>query len=148
MHVDVPGFELFAAADHFREGQPREQLQIAWIGANFHAHFLHKIEINAPARELDVYRLKRVASNNAITDEIGEQPEVMLHDVWVLLTRQSHGEKGPLATGTRPNVFYVRDTSGVLWAVDAVWNGAGWEVGASRLDARRPWPPQVNVIAH
>jgi hypothetical protein len=148
VHVNVPDFVGFVTADHFREGKPRERPPITWIGANFRAHFLNKIEGSAPARELDVYRLKHFAHNDAIIDEIGGQPEVMLHDVWVLLARQSHGEKGPLQTDARPNVFYVRDSTGIFWAVDAVWSGAGWEVGASKPDELRLWDAQIYVIAH
>lgn len=146
-HVDVPQFDRFAAADYFLEGQPRERLQITWIGANFRRHFLNKIEGPTPAHELDVYHLKRFAGNDAIIGDIGGEPEVTLHDVWVLLTRQSHGEAGPLQTNARPNVFYVRDSTGLLWAVDVVWGGAGWEVGASGLNERRQWDARVDVIA-
>ena len=146
MHLNLPQFDQFVAANHFLEGQSREQLQITWIGANFRRHFLNKIEGPAPAREFDVYRLKRFAHNDTIIGEIGGEPEVMLHDIWVLLTHQSHGEQGPLQTDARPNLFYVRDSTGLLWAVDTVWGGAGWEVGASRLDEPRQWDAQIEVI--
>ena len=63
------------------------------------------------------------------------------------LERQAHGQDGPLRTDARPNVFYVRDVQNVLWAVDVVWGGAGWEIGASPLDDRRLWDAPVNVIA-
>jgi hypothetical protein len=146
-HVEVPAFTHFVAADHFREGRTPGGLSITWIGANFLRRFAHKVEEYASARELDVYELKRSAGNDAIIDDIGGQPETTLHDVWVLLERQAHGEEGPLRTDSRPNVFYVRDAEGVLWAVDAVWGGAGWEIGASALDERRPWGAPASVIA-
>jgi hypothetical protein len=66
---------------------------------------------------------------------ISENPLTSLHSVWALLSRQSHGERGLLRTDGVPNVFYVRDDVSRIWAVDAVWSGAGWEVGASRLNS-------------
>jgi hypothetical protein len=145
--LDVPEFEQFFAAEHLRQWQPVGRLQITWIGSNFEKHLLGKVEGHAPARELDVYKLKQFAHGNAIVKDIGGSVEVTLHDVWVLLKRQSHGENGLLRTDARPNVFFVRGSRGRLWAVDAVWGGAGWEIGASRLDNPRLWNRDVNIIA-
>lgn len=146
-HAEVPAVARFAAEDHFREERRPQNVPITWIGANFHRHFIHKIEGYVSAGELDVYELRRSAGNDAIIDDIGGQLETKLHDLWVLLERQAHGQDGPLRTDARPNVFYVRDVQNVLWAVDVVWGGAGWEIGASPLDDRRLWDAPVNVIA-
>jgi hypothetical protein len=145
--VSVPEFDGFFSADNLREGQPAGRLQITWIGSNFRKHFLRKIESHGPARELDAYQLKVFANDSAIINDIGRPVEVMLHDVWILLNRQLHGEHGLLRTDARPNVFYVRDSLGKLWAVDTVWGGAGWELGASRLDDPRLWHEEINVIS-
>jgi hypothetical protein len=145
--VSVPEFESFFSADHLREGQPVGRLQITWIGSNFRKHFLGKIEGHKPARELDVYQLKVFANDSAIISDIGRPVEVTLHDIWVLLKRQLHGQHGLLRTDARPNVFYVRGALGKLWAVDTVWSGAGWEIGASRLDDPRLWHRDINVIS-
>jgi hypothetical protein len=145
--VSVPEFQNFFATDHFREGQPIGRLQITWIGSNFEKHFLGKIEGHWLARELDVYQLRSFANDSAIISDIGRPVEVTLHDVWVLLKRQMHGQQGLLRTDARPNVFYIRGSHGKLWAVDTVWSGAGWEIGASRLDDPRLWHRDINIIS-
>jgi hypothetical protein len=123
------------AIQHFAEGKPISELQITWIGSNFRHHFLPKSEPQQTSRVLDVFRLRTSVSDRAILDTLGADPETSLYDVWTLLSKQSHGEAGPLRTDGLPNVFYVRDGQDQTWTVDTVWSGAGWEVGASRLNS-------------
>jgi hypothetical protein len=149
--ITVPGIERFPAADYFREHQPAGQLQITWIGKHFREHFLSKIETQVSAGVLTAYRLRQSAYDSEITAGFGEHPQTvspktMLYDVWSLLSCQSHGENGPLLTNATPNIFYVHDTGGVLWSIDALWSGAGWEIGASSLDDPRPWRHGRQVI--
>jgi hypothetical protein len=141
--VTVPGADSFSAATHFREGPAL----ITWIGDNFRERFLPKVEFNISAAVLDVFRLRRSALDPEIRSELGGYPEVSLHDIWILLLWQSRGQTGPLLTNATPNIFYVRDVSGKVWAVDAVWGGAGWEIGASSLDDPRLWRHGRQVIA-
>jgi hypothetical protein len=121
---------------HFIEGRPARELQITWMGSNFRHHFLAKVEPQVGSQVLEVYRLQEPANDQAILDRMGSNdPIASLHDLWVLLSNQSHGEPGPLRADGIPNVLYVRDDAGRSWAVDSVWSGAGWEVGASRLNS-------------
>ncbi len=144
--IAVPGIERFSAADNFQEHQPPLQLQIAWLGDNFRKHFLNDIEVHVPAGTLDVYRLRRAAHDDNIAASLGGQRETKLYDVWTLINCQSQRKIDLLLTDGTPNFFYVRDAAGVIWAVDAVWGGAGWEIGASPLQDSRPWGRGRQVI--
>jgi len=136
----IPGTPRFMPAQHFRESLARTApVKILWIGRNFRRHFLGKVEDNVGPTEIGVHRLRRPARDQAIIAAIGERHETRLAHLWWLLSRQPNGESGPLALGGVPNVFYIRGMNGRLWAVDAVWSGAGWEIGASALDDPRPW---------
>lgn len=138
--VAVGGMQRFVAAQNFRESTARDApVKIVWLGRNFRRHFLRKIEEHVRPTEIGIHRLRRSARDGAIIADIGERHETRLAHLWRLLMRQPNGERGPLATNAVPNVFYIRDTGGALWAVDAVWSGAGWEIGASAIDDPRPW---------
>lgn len=138
--VMVRGTQRFVAARNFRESTARDApVKIVWLGRNFRRHFLSKIEEHVRPAEIGIHRLSRSARDGAIIADIGERHETRLAHLWRLLMRQPNGERGPLATDAVPNVFYIRDAEGTLWAVDAVWSGAGWEIGASAIDDPRPW---------
>lgn len=145
--VVVPGAERFAAAAHFRLNQTPFGVPISWLGANFQRRFLRKVEFNITGAELDIFRLRKSARDPIILSELGGYPEVFLHDIWILLGRQSRGQRGPLWVNARPTVFYVRDFVGRIWAVDVVWGGAGWEIGASSLGDPRQWRHGRRIIA-
>jgi hypothetical protein len=72
--------------------------------------------------------------------------ETRLADLWCLLKSQANGETGVLVNAV-PNVFYVRDYTGILGAIDVVWGGAGWEIGASPADGDRQWPSGTRVLS-
>jgi hypothetical protein len=144
--IAVPGIERFSAADYFQEYQSPFQLQIAWLGDNFRKHFLSEIEVNVRAGVLDVYRLRQPARDDSIIAALGGQRDATLYDVWTLINCQSQGRISLLLTDGTPNFFYVRDSAGVAWAVDAVWGGAGWEIGASSLQDPRPWGRGRQII--
>lgn len=138
--VPLPGRARFVAAEHFRKSIASEaRVRIAWIGRNFRRHFLSKIEENVRPAEIGIHRLRRSARDAAIIDAIGERHETDLAHLWAMLLRQPAGETGALAVRGSANVFYIRAANGTLWAVDAVWGGAGWEIGASATDDPRPW---------
>ncbi len=138
--VPLAGTSRFAAAEHFRESVGRKaRVKIVWIGRNFRRHFLGKVEENVGPTEIGVHRLRRSARDPAIIAGLGERHETQLAHLWRLLSDQPNGEAGPLALQGIPNVFYIRAVDGAFWAVDVVWGGAGWEIGASGIDDPRPW---------
>lgn len=144
--IAVPGTDRFSAAAHFQERRSPFQLPIAWLGDNFRKHFLSQTDVNIPAGRLDVYRLRQPAHDDRIIAALGGQRSATLYDVWTLMNCQSQGKIDLLLTDGTPNFFYVLDSAGVAWAVNAVWGGAGWEVGASSFRDSRPWGRGRQVI--
>jgi len=144
----LPHHEKFAAADHFNENiAPGAEVRISWLGATFMRRFAVKIEEDAGQATLQTYDLTRPSRDDQIVAELGDRYEAKLADVWCLLRRQPNGEDGILKTNAAPNVFFVRDATGALGAVDAVWGGAGWEIGASGVEGQRQWPSGSRVIS-
>jgi len=139
----------FVAAVHFKEDtSTAAAVQIAWLGSAFQQHFVSKTE---PAVEgtvrLRVHELRVPARDQAIIAELGDTHETMLGHLWCLLRQQGKGEDGALATDGVPNVFYVRDGDGTLRVIDALWGGAGWEIGASTTDNPYAWSAGRRVIS-
>jgi len=129
----------FRANRHFLEGATPPKLQISWIGSNFKKVMLKKNEGPLGRRSVAFYGLKASLSTRDIADALNDKIDVALHDVWQFLSAQPTGGPGVLRTDSVPNLFFVRDGNGKRWAVDAVWGGAGWEIGASRADGRYAW---------
>jgi hypothetical protein len=123
-------------------------VKIAWLGATFKQRFVSRIE-GAPARAImQAFRAPRPARPAEIVAALGDRRETTLGELWCLLARQPNGESGLLLTTSVPNLFFIRDGGGVLWTVDALWGGAGWEIGASSIDGDRQWPAGVQAVGH
>jgi hypothetical protein len=145
----LPGSDKFSASEHFREDvSPRSTVKISWLGATFKQRFVSRIE-GVPARAtLQAFRARRPARPAEIAAALGDRRETTLGELWCLLALQPDGESGLLLTAAIPNLFFVRDNGGVLWTVDVVWGGAGWEIGASSTDGDGQWPAGVQAIVH
>jgi hypothetical protein len=144
----LPRHEEFVAADHFKENiSPGAKARISWLGATFTRRFAAKVEGDANEVTLQTYALTRSSRDLEIIAELDDRYETKLADVWCLVGRQPNGEDGTLQTNAAPNIFFVRDATGALGAVDAVWAGAGWEIGASRVEGQRRWPSGSRVIS-
>lgn len=145
----IPRTERFVAAEHFREAlSPSVAVKISWLGAMFRRRVLSKIEDDGDGGALlRRFTLRRSSQSAGIVAELNIHHETKLADVWCLLSRQPNGEPGVLLTNAIPNIFYVRDSDDALRAVDAVWAGAGWEIGASAIDGSHQWPSGSQVIA-
>ncbi|MES2600351.1 MAG: hypothetical protein V4602_06015 [Pseudomonadota bacterium] len=142
------GVKKFLAGEYFKENiAPSADVRIAWLGATFMRHFAIKIEDASSETTIQFHTLLRLSRDRHIIDDLDDRHETRLIDLWCLLRMQAHGEPGTLLIDAAPNVFYVRDSSGVLSAVDAVWGGAGWEIGASPVDGERMWPVGARVMS-
>ena len=138
----------FIASQRFREDtSSAAEVRISWLGATFMRRFAAKIEDDANGVARQVHALSKPSTNNQIIAELHDRQETQLADLWCFLKLQAGGGKGVLQTGALPNIFFVRDVTGELGAVDAVWGGAGWEIGASPMASQRQWPSGANVIA-
>ncbi len=144
----LPHNEKFMAGEHFKENiSPAAEARISWLGATFMRRFAVKIEDDPGEVMLQTYALNRSSSNMEIIAELDDRDETKLTDLWCLLKLQANGEDGPLQTNAVPNIFFVRDAAGELGAVDAIWAGAGWEIGASQVEGQRQWPSGSRVIS-
>jgi hypothetical protein len=138
----------FVASRRFREGtSPAAEVRISWLGATFMRRFAAKIEDDANGVTRQIHALGRASTSIQIIAELHDRHETQLADVWCFLKLQAGGGKGALQTSALPNIFFVRDVTGELGAVDAVWGGAGWEIGASPMGSQRQWPSGAHVIA-
>ena len=144
----LPHHEKFMAAEHFKENiSPAAEARISWLGATFLRRFAAKIEDDPDDVMLQTYALNKPSSNFQILAGLDDHRETKLTDLWCLLKLQANGEDGALQTNAVPNIFFVRDAAGELGAVDAVWAGAGWEIGASPVEGQRQWPSGSRVIS-
>ena len=125
------------------DNHSESKVRIAWLGGNFKQHFYGKVEENIAESQLKVYRLRKSSRDPAIVAELGgeEIVETTLHHMWELLTRQGQGEDGTLLTNGYANIFYVRDKSGILWAVYCRWDSVdrGWHVEADSVGDPFRW---------
>lgn len=144
----LPRHEKFVAGEHFKENtSPAAEARISWLGATFMRRFAVKVEDDTDDVTLQTYALSRSSSGTQIIAELDDHHETKLTDLWCLLKLQANGEDGALQTNAVPNILFVRDAAGVLGAVDAIWAGAGWEVGASQVEGQRQWPSGSRVIS-
>lgn len=109
--------------------------------------FAVKVEDDTVDVTLQTHALSRSSSDTQVIAELDDRHETKLTDLWCLLKLQASGQDGALQTNAAPNIFFVRDAGGVLGAVDAIWGGAGWEIGASQVEGQRRWPSGSHVIS-
>jgi hypothetical protein len=138
----------FIASQRFREStSPSAEVRISWLGATFVRRFAVKVEDDTNDVALQIHALNRASTDNQIIAELHGRHETRLAEAWCFLKLQARGEDGALQTNAVPNIFFVRDATGQLGAVDMLWGGAGWEIGASPVTGQRQWPSGTRVIS-
>ncbi|WP_461354125.1 hypothetical protein [Bradyrhizobium sp. USDA 4454] len=144
----IPHVEKFVAREHFKEDiASSAAVKISWLGATFAQRFANKVEDDIGGASLQTFVLIAVSSDREILVRLGQSHESRLADVWCALMRQPNGSGGPLEVNAKPNVFYVRDSAGELGAVDVLWGGVGWEIGASPVGDKPRWPAGTRVFS-
>jgi hypothetical protein len=144
----LPHDDKFVAGAHFKENtSSAAEVRISWLGATFMRRFAAKVEDNTGDVTLQIYALSRPSNATDIVAELGDRHEIKLSNLWCLLKLQGNGGNGALQINAVPNVFFVRDATGVLGVVDAIWAGAGWEIGASQVEIQRQWPSGSRAIS-
>lgn len=130
--VSTPATPRFVVAEHFTEGK-------FWLGDRFKAEFLDKVEEVAPKRELRRHKLRKRSYDGPIIAELGGESvvETSLGEVYNLTDHQAKGEKGVLLTNGAANIFYIRNSAGVLRAVYVYWSEDRCYVFAHPLDDSR-----------
>ncbi|WGS17724.1 MULTISPECIES: hypothetical protein [unclassified Bradyrhizobium] len=140
--------EKFVAREHFAEDfSSSAAVKISWLGATFARRFATKVEDDVGGTSLQTYVLSAASSDKEILAKLDQDHESRLADVWCLLKQQPNGSSGPLETNAKPNVFYVRDMAGELGAVDVLWGGVGWEIGASPVGDTPRWSAGTRIFS-
>ncbi|WP_246667328.1 hypothetical protein [Bradyrhizobium macuxiense] len=143
----IPHVEKFIAKERFKEDiASSAPVKISWLGATFAKRFANKVEDDGGGASLQSYVLSATSSDNEILAKLGQGHESRLADIWCALQQQPNGSGGSLEISSKPNVFYVRDIAGELGAVDVLWGGVGWEIGASPVSDKPRWPAGTRVF--
>jgi len=144
----IPYAEKFVGREHFKEDVSlTAEVRISWLGATFVRRFVGKVEDHTGSTSLQTHHLSEPTSDQEIIVQLGQGRETGLIDVWCMLRRQANGEDGALRINSTPNIFFVRDVMGELGVVDAIWGGAGWEIGASPVGNKRRWSSGTRIFS-
>jgi len=151
--VILPAIATFRALDHFKVGEV-EGVKVGFVSDNFKRVFLTgdgKVERKVAKATLRVHQLLKGLVDSSIIAELGgeEVAETTLAQMWKMMKRQGRGQKGKLLTNSYANIFYIRDTDGVLWAVDCGWDSscAAWGVGAGPVRDPGAWADGSQVVS-
>ncbi len=124
----------FVARDHFKvDTSKRAKAKVSWLSDNFQNWFLDKSEEQAGGDStLRSHKLIAASIDAPIIAELGGEAmaETSLVEMFAMMAKQGQGENGSLLTSGYWNIFYIRDTAGVLRAVGVDWFGDGWRVRA------------------
>lgn len=148
--VTAPAVAKFVAHDRFTVNIAANlPVRIGYLGDNFKKHFLSKTEENVARAELTSFQLTKDSLDRDILAQLGDTAEISLAHLWYLLSLQPNGEPGFLLTNGYANIFYIRDASGILWAVRADWDaGYGhWGVEAYSVSGPDGWSAGRQVVS-
>jgi len=134
----------FVAKEKFvRDTGRKATVKISYLGDNFTAWFLSgdgKTEDPISEQTLRYHKLRKASVDGPIITGLGGEAkaETTLSEMFSLMEKQKNGESGTLLNNGWANIFYIRDSAGVLRAVNVYWRGDGWSVNAySALDPYR-----------
>ncbi|MEE8131542.1 MAG: hypothetical protein V3T98_00625 [Candidatus Paceibacterota bacterium] len=148
--VNIPAREKFIAKDNFFvDTSEKARVKISYLGDNFRANFLNKIEEPIVETALCYHKLKKSSRDIPIINELGgeNRAETSLSTMFFLIEKQRNGESGALLTNGYANIFYLRNVAGVLWAVRCYWSGGGWRVYAYSVGDPSAWGGGCRVFS-
>ncbi len=129
-------------------------VKISYLGDNFLSWFLAgegKVEDAIPEGELSYGKLTKGSVDGPIIQELGGEAkaETTLTEMFDLMSKQSNAQEKEdgLLTNGWANIFYVRDTAGVLRAVDVGWDDGGWYVYARSVESPHGWHGGCQVFS-
>ena len=135
--------EKFVAKEKFVKDS--KEVKFYGIWDNFTEWFLKdngKIEEPIDSQELRYGNLTKGSVDGPIIAELGGEAKAKttLTEMFDLLKKQSNGdEEGDLLTNGYANIFYIKDTSGVLRAVRVSRRDDGWYVVACSVENTCDW---------
>jgi hypothetical protein len=127
-------------------------VKISYLGDNFTAWFLNgdgKTEDPITEQTLRYAKLRKASVDGPIIEELGGEAkaETTLSEMFSLMEKQKHGEDGVLLNNGWANLFYIKDSAGVLRAVLVYWLGDGWDVTASSVEDPCRWYDGIQVFS-
>lgn len=132
----------FIARDHFiMDTSKKAKVKISYLGDNFKKNFLDKTEEAITETEFRYHHLKKSSRDILIINKLGgeDKAETTLVEMFSLMELQPNGNNGALLTNSYANIFYIRGTAPVLWAVHCHWHGDGWDVNAYSVGRPDGW---------
>lgn len=143
----------FVAKDKFvRDTGRKAKVKISYLGDNFTEWFLSgdgKTEDPITEQTLRYHKLRQSSMDGPIIAELGgaEKSETTLSEMFSLMEKQGKGEDGVLLNNGYVNIFYIKDSAGVLRTVYVCWNDDGWDVGASSVGGPGGWSDGRRVFS-
>lgn len=141
--TEIPAIaEKFITRDHFIvDKSEKAKVKISYLGENFQKEFLDKIEEPFSGSTLQYRKLRKTSADEPIITELGgeEKAETTLTEMFFLMEKQRNGEAGALLNNGYANIFYIKNSAGVLRAVLVNWGGGGWFVRAGSVADARGW---------
>lgn len=119
-------------------------VRIGYLGDNFKVCFLNsgdKTEDPISEQTLRYHKLRQYSVDGPIITELGGEAkaETTLSEMFSLMGKQKHGEGGVLLNNGLANIFYIKDSAGVLRAVCMGMDYGGWRVEAHSVEHPRGW---------
>lgn len=129
--IELPTIKKFSGKQFDNKG--------FYLWSNFRDNFVSKQETKQPARKLKVSKLNVDALNKDIMAELGNY-EITPGQLYNFLKTADKQEW---------YISYIKDTSGVLWAVNCRWgSGFGyWDVDAFPVSYPRVWNAGLQVFS-
>jgi len=142
--------EKFVAKDKFIKDS--KEIKFYGFYGSFEEDFLvgnGKTEEPLSEQELRYGNLTKNSVDSPIIEELGGEAkaETTLTELHNLLRKQGNGEEGDLLTSGYSNIFYTRNTNGVLRAVNVYWGGGGWNVIAYSVEDPYGWDAGDRVFS-
>ena len=148
--ITLPAQPRFVARDHFKvDTSEAAEVRIGYLGDNFQAWFLNKVEEPVGETKLAIHTLAQASLDQPIREELGDRAEITLSQLWALLKAQGKGEAGSLLTDGCWTITHIPDVSGTLRAVEARWAplDGDWSVDADSVEDPRRWREGRRVVS-
>lgn len=150
--VNATTGKLVAKEKFVRDTGRKAKVKISYLGDNFTSWFLSgkgKTEDLISEQTLRYHKLRQSSVDGPIIAKLGgaEKSETTLFEMFSLMEKQGKGEDGVLLNNGYANIFYIKDSAGVLRAVSVYWDGDGWHVDASSVELPYRWNSDSRVFS-
>ncbi len=150
--VNATTSKLVAQEKFVRDTGGKAGVKISYLGENFTSWFLNgdgKTEDPISEQTLRYHKLLQSSVDGPIIAELGgaEKSETTLSEMFSLMEKQGGGKKGVLLNNGDSNIFHIKDSSGVLRAVNVYWRDDGWHVDAGSVECPGRWGDGCQVFS-